>query len=172
MNTNEMKKKVKWDVLLAALLIPLFVGVFSAYLTNEDMKLYGSFNHPVLAPPAWVFPIVWTILYVMMGVASYLVYMADAGRDEKNKALQFYAGQLAMNLFWSTLFFTYKRYLLSLIWLLIMWVMVMICAARFLRIRRAAGIMMGVLFLWTTFAAYLNLAYYVMSITPAAASAL
>ncbi len=156
-------KKKRILLLVALILIPLLVGIFSAFLTAEDMKLYGTLADPPLAPPAWLFPIVWTVLYGMMGAASYLVAVSGAEEGEKRTALTFYAVQLAMNLFWSTLFFTYQRYLVALIWLLLMWVLILVCAIRFFRIRRAAGIMMGVLFVWTTFAAYLNLAYYMMS---------
>lgn len=162
----DTKKSVRVGVLLIALLIPLLVGGFSALLTAEDMKIYETMNRPPLAPPGWVFPVVWTILYVMMGLASYFVYISKADSERKRKALSYYAAQLAMNLFWSTLFFTYSRYLIALIWLLVMWVLILVCVIRFYRIRHAAGLMMGVLFLWTTFAAYLNLAAYIMSITP------
>lgn len=163
---NEAGKKVRVFALIAALLIPLLVGGFSALLTAEDMKLYETMNRPPLAPPGWVFPIAWTILYALMGLASYYVYSSDADPERKRKALLFYAAQLAMNLLWSTLFFSYQRYMISLIWLLAMWVVILVCAVRFYRIRHAAGLMMGVLFLWTTFAAYLNLACYMISITP------
>ena len=164
--TDERKKNVRVFTLICALVIPLLVGGFSAFLTSEDMKIYGMMNHPPLSPPAWVFPIVWTILYTMMGLASYFVLVSDTDPEKKRKALLFYAAQLAMNLFWSTLFFTYRRYLISLIWLLAMWVLILICTVRFCRIRKASGLMMGGLFVWTTFAAYLNLGWYVMSITP------
>lgn len=163
---EETFRKLRIVPLIAALLIPLLVGGFSALLTAEDMNIYETMNRPLLAPPGWVFPIVWTILYVLMGLASYFVYTSDVEPERKRKALLYYAAQLAMNLFWSTLFFTYARYLLSLIWLLVMWGLILICTIRFYRIRRSAGLMMGGLFLWTTFAAYLNLACYVMSITP------
>lgn len=152
--------------LIVSILIPLLVGGFSAFLTSQDMNIYESAKQPLLAPPGWLFPIVWTILYVMMGIASYLVYASDADYGRKRTALTFYAVQLIMNFFWSTLFFTYRMYMIALVWLLIMWVLIIICAIRFYRIRRAAGILMGVLILWTTFAAYLNLAWYVISITP------
>ena len=163
---DKTKQKVQVVALITALIIPLLVGGFSALLTAEDMKIYETMNHPPLAPPGWVFPIAWTLLYAMMGLASYMIYISDAEPERKRKALWLYAAQLAMNLFWSTLFFTYSRYLISLIWLLAMWGLILIAAIRFYRIKRAAGLMMGVLFLWTTFAAYLNLACYVMSITP------
>ena len=162
----ETKQKLKVGFsLAAAILIPLAVGAFSAFLTAEDMKGYETLPHPALAPPGWIFPIVWTILYVTMGIASYLVYAADTAPETKRRALRPYAAQLAMNLFWSTLFFTYTRYLVSLLWLVGMWVLTLIAAVRFFRIRRAAGVMMSVLLLWSSFAAYLNFSYYAMRIT-------
>lgn len=158
------KKKIRIIVLLIALLIPLFVGGFSAFLTARDMKLYGLMDHPPLSPPSWVFPIAWTILYLMMGLASYLVYTSDVDPQRKNKALLFYIAQLSMNLFWSTLFFTYRQYLVSLIWLLVMWGLIIITTIRFFLINRASGLMMAALLLWTTFAAYLNFGFYLMSL--------
>lgn len=159
------RPKIRFFVLIPTILIPLLVGGLSAYLTAGDMKLYETMVKPPLSPPGWLFPIVWTILYIMMGIASYLVYTADVDPERKRKALTFYAAQLGMNLFWSTLFFTYENYLISLIWLLIMWVLILISAIRFYRIHRAAGLMMGVLFLWTTFAAYLNLGWLIITMS-------
>ncbi len=156
-----MKNK-RISTMIIAVLIPLAVRVFSAFLTGSDMKIYESMNRPFLAPPGWVFPIVWTILYIMMGIASYLVYTADADAEKKRKALMFYAGQLIMNFFWSTLFFTYNRLLISFIWIMVMWVLVLICMIKFFKINTHAGLIMAVLLLWTTFAAYLNLAYCIM----------
>lgn len=164
-DTRRVKRRPHVFAMIVAVLIPLLIGCFSAFLTSEDMVAYEAMNKPPLAPPGWVFPIVWTVLYVLMGVASYLVYVSDADADARRKALMFYAAQLIMNFFWSTLFFTYERYLTALIWLLIMWVLVIVCVIRFYKICHAAGIMMGALFLWTTFAAYLNLACYTMSLT-------
>lgn len=161
---NNTYKKIYVFPLVIAIIIPLLVGIFSAFLTSDDMKAYEVMKHPPLAPPGWLFPIVWTILYIVMGIASYLVYVSDAGAEQKRMALTFYAAQLIMNMFWSTLFFTYKLYLVSLIWLLAMWVLIIICVFRFLRISKAAAAMMGALLLWTTFAAYLNLAYFIMNI--------
>lgn len=163
---TERKKKLRIGALIAALLIPLAAGGFSAFLTAGDMDLYESMSRPALAPPGWLFPIAWTVLYVMMGVASYLVYVSDAPAETKRKAFRPYIAQLAMNFFWSTLFFTYNRFLTALIWLLLMWVLVLITMIRFFRISRASGLMMCGLLLWLTFAAYLNLACYVLSVTP------
>lgn len=160
---KENAQKIRILALIGAIAIPLLVGGFSAFLTAGDMKIYETMEHPPLSPPAWLFPIVWTILYLLMGFASYLVYVSDAEPERKRKALMFYAAQLIMNMFWSTLFFTYKLYLVALFWLLAMWILVLICAIRFYRIKKIAGLMMGGLLIWTTFAAYLNFATYVIS---------
>lgn len=164
---TEHRKKVRVFALIAAVLIPLAVGGFSAMLTAGDMNIYDSAVRPPLAPPGWLFPIAWTVLYILMGLSSYFVLVSDAYEDRKRKALRLYSVQLAMNFFWSTLFFTYERYLLSLIWLLVMWVLILITIIRFIRIRRLAGFLLCPLFLWTTFAAYLNLAWYLLSRAPA-----
>ena len=158
-------RKIKVGALTAALLIPLLTGVFSAFLTASDMDLYETMNRPALAPPGWLFPIAWTVLYILMGLASYIVLTSSEDQDKKRRALTVYAAQLIMNFFWCTIFFTYRLYLVSFIWLLMMWILVIICAVMFFRIRRKAGLMMLPLALWTTFAAYLNLATYIMSVT-------
>lgn len=164
---TDSKPRMHIFSMIVAILIPLLIGAFSTFLTSEDMVIYETMEQPPLAPPAWLFPVAWTILYILMGISSYLIYAAEADPDKTRKALTIYAIQLAMNFFWSTLFFTYSRYLIALIWLLAMWVLILICVIRFYRIRRIAGLLMGILFLWTTFAAYLNLAIYLISITPA-----
>lgn len=159
-------RKVRVLTLIVAILLPLGVGGFSAFLTAEDIRVYADMNRPPLAPPGWVFPVVWTLLYVLMGVASYLVYTSDADPTLKRRALTVYCIQLAMNFFWSTLFFTYARLLTAFIWLTLLWLFTLGCTVRFYYIRPAAGLMMGGLLVWTTFAGYLNLACYLLSITP------
>lgn len=159
-------KKTRIGILFAAILIPLLTGVLSALLTMKDMQLYVLRNHPPLSPPAVLFPIVWTVLYLMMGIASYQIWTSDVSREKRNKALNIYYAQLAMNFFWSILFFIYDWYLFALIWLVIMWILVLICMIRFIRIKASAGLMMIPLLVWITFAGYLNAAWYIMSRTP------
>lgn len=167
---NAAVHKIRILPLSILIAIPLLTGGFSALLTAEDMNIYDAVSRPPLSPPAILFPVVWTLLYVMMGIASYLVYTSDVQPERRRGALTLYAAQLIMNMFWSTLFFTYGRYLISLIWLAAMWVLILICGIRFYRINRSAGLMMGGLLLWTTFASYLNLAWYILSITPSPAN--
>lgn len=160
--------KQKWSAvtLFTAILIPLLTGLFSAFLTAGDMKIYGTMNHPPLAPESWVFPVAWTILYTLMGLASFFVYTSDVAPKQKVKALTFYIVQLVMNMFWSTLFFTYGHYMIAFIWLVAMWILILLCAIDFYKIHKLAGVFMVILLCWTTFAAYLNLAIFIMSITP------
>ncbi len=164
--TDTNKQKKNFITLMIAVAIPLIVGAISALWSAKDMRFYDIMNHPFLAPPGWVFPIVWVILYIMMGIASYYIVTADTDPDWKIHGLVFYCAQLLMNFFWAPIFFVGKNYVVALILILMMWVATLICTIYFFRIKKLAGVMMLVLLLWTTFATYLNIAYYIMSITP------
>lgn len=150
-------KRIRLGVLIGALAIPLLVGMISAALSSKGMAAYGSMDKPLLSPPAWVFSIVWTILYLMMGFASYLVITAEANKRSRIMALFLYIIQLAMNFWWSIIFFNEGLYLIAFIWLLVMWGIVVFCAFKFYMINRLAGCLMMPYIIWLTFAAYLNL---------------
>ena len=163
---TERKQKVQVLALIIAILIPLIIGGVSAILTAKDMSIYETMNKPALAPPSWLFPIAWTILYVLMGLASYYIFTSFAETSKKWIALAFYFAQLVLNFFWTPIFFTYSLYLIAFIVLIVMWVLILICVILFFKIKPIAGLLMCPLLLWTTFAAYLNFSYYIMSITP------
>lgn len=130
------------------------------------MKEYFFLNKPALSPPGWIFPIVWTLLYIMMGLASYLVINSGAKRELLTSSMIFYLVQLLLNFLWSLLFFNHSLYLTAFAELTAMWVTVIITAVMFFRASKAAGILMIPYILWLTFAAYLNFAVYRLSITP------
>ncbi|MDO4808558.1 MAG: TspO/MBR family protein [Eubacteriales bacterium] len=153
-------------VLVIAVLIPLAVGGASSVITRSAMTQYNSFNKPALSPPGWLFPVAWTILYILMGLASGIVFLSDCDPDVKRTALIIYVVQLVFNFFWSIFFFNMSLYLFSFIWLLAMWMMVIACTVLFWIANRAAGMMMLPYIAWSTFAAYLNLAVYLMSRKP------
>ena len=161
-----MKVNLRPGRLALAIAIPLCIGGISAVLTGDMMKEYFFMNKPPLSPPGWLFPIVWSILYVTMGLASYILLTSGAGRELIVKALVFYGVQLALNFFWSILFFNYSLFLWALIELLAMWVTVIVTAVLFFRADPSAGWLMVPCVLWTGFAAYLNYAVYKLSITP------
>ena len=96
--------KPDWKKLLICLGIPLAVGGLSA-LISGGMGSYGNFVQPPLSPPGWLFPLVWTILYLLMGYASYRILTSGAPEAEKRSVLLFYGAQLALNFLWSPIFF-------------------------------------------------------------------
>ncbi len=154
--------KIKWKRLILSLAIPLLVGGVSGFLTMGSMETFENLNKPPLSPPGWVFPVVWTILFLLMGLASYFVSLSPKD-TEKKKALFVYALQLAVNFFWSIIFFNMERYLLSFIWLLLLWVLIIVTFFDFRKISRLAGYLLIPYFLWVTFAAYLNLFIYLLN---------
>lgn len=154
-------RKISIGTLLIALLLPLVIGGLSASLTAQGMTAYGSMNKPPLSPPAWVFPVAWTILYLMMGLSSYFVFTSE--EPNKGMALLLYVIQLAMNFMWSIVFFNWGLYLFAFIWLMVMWCVVIICAFRFYSFSRMAAYLLIPYILWLTFAAYLNLGTYLVN---------
>ena len=128
----------------------------SAFLTRGSMEAFESLNQPPLSPPGWLFPIVWTILYTLMGIASYLVLESDADSNKVSTAMTIYIWQLAVNFLWPTFFFNFGWYLFAFIWLFFLWVLVLITTLRFFNVSKIAGILMIPYLLWTTFACYLN----------------
>ncbi len=156
-----MSKKVKSYVI--AILIPVAVGLLSAFLTRGNMDLYATVERPAIAPPAILFPIVWTVLYVLMGVGSGIVYNADATESEKSQALLYYGLQLAVNFFWSILFFNQRAFLLSFLWLILLWVLIIVMIVSFAKVSKTAAWLQAPYLLWVTFAGYLNLAIYLLN---------
>lgn len=155
-----MKLHLQWKTLLFSILIPLAVGGVSALITQNGMELFQNVSKPPLAPPNWLFPIVWTILYIMMGIASYLVYTAT---DRQNSALPLYGIQLVFNFFWSIVFFNLQWYLFAFVWLILLWLLILLTTMRFFQSTRAAGFLMLPYLFWVTFAGYLNFGVYLMN---------
>lgn len=152
-----MKKKVDIKLLAKCIAIPLLVGAVAGFISGGGMRVFESVNQPPLSPPAWVFPVVWTILYTLMGISSYWIMTSGAKEDQIYKAMSLYWYQLAVNFLWPTFFFNFRWYLFSFFWLVLLWVLVLAMILRFWRIdRRAAWINIPYL-VWLTFAGYLNL---------------
>lgn len=146
-----------------SLFIPVMVGIISAAISSRGMEIYKVMEKPPLSPPAWVFSVVWTILYLVMGLSSYLIIEARTDVKSKAAALMFYGIQLFMNFMWSILFFNLGMYMFSFIWLVIMLCVVVICAFKFFYISSLAGFLLVPYILWLSFAAYLNLGAYMLS---------
>ena len=154
--------KINWKRFLICLAIPLAVGGLGALLSG-GMSDYGAMEKPALSPPGWVFPVAWSILYLLMGYASYRVLESDATEAEKKKALILYGLQLAANFIWPLLFFGGGWFLLSFFWLILLWVLIYLTIRAFGRIDELAGNLLIPYILWVTFAAYLNFGIYVLN---------
>lgn len=140
----------------------LAVGGVSALLTQEGMQAFAALNQPPLSPPGWLFPVVWTILYVLMGIGMAIVWRETSGR-ERRRATEAWALQLAVNFFWTILFFRLEARLLAFFWL----VLLLVLAARMARIfeqhsRLAAQLQLPYL-AWLAFAGYLNFAVWLLN---------
>ena len=146
------KKNIK--ALVIAILIPLAVGALSALLTKDSMQVYNQLNKPALSPPPVVFPIVWAILYILMGISSYMIH--KSGAHNRASALKLYAVQLALNLAWPIIFFALQLYLAAFLWLLALIAVLGVMIYRFYRINPLAAYLQLPYLAWTLFAAYLN----------------
>lgn len=149
--------------LIKCIAIPLIIGGISAFLTRGSMEVFEQLNQPPLSPPGWLFPIVWTILYLLMGIASYLVIESEVDPDKIAGAMTVYIWQLVVNFLWPTFFFNFGWYLFSFFWLVFLWVLVLITTLRFYGISKTAGFLMLPYLLWTTFACYLNLGVWYLN---------
>lgn len=154
--------KIHWKKLLLFVAIPLIVGGLSALITMGSMESFELINKPPLSPPAWLFPVVWTLLFILMGIASYIVWEQGTGAERRN-ALTIYFVQLFFNFCWSVIFFSFEAYLFAFVWLIILWVLILATTILFYQISKPAGYLMLPYLLWVTFAGYLNLAIYLLN---------
>ena len=146
--TVRLKKLILWVA------IPLIVGGISSLLSGDMGQMWNTLRRPPLSPPGWVFPIVWTVLYVFMGVAAYLV--SESSSTLRPIALRLYWLQLLLNFLWSPIFFGCNMPGLALVIAIALWAVLGFTVLVFARVDRLAGLLMLPVLLWVTFAVYLN----------------
>lgn len=157
-----MWQKIKPYVISVA--FALGIGGLSALITAGNMDLYSEIVQPSLAPPAFLFPIVWTILYILMGISAAMIWKERSTmRAEVDKALTVYALNLFLNFFWSIIFFNMRAFLFAFIWLVALWAVILIMIIKFAKIKPIAGYLQIPYLLWVTFAGYLTLAIYILN---------
>ena len=149
--------KINKKSLAISVAVPLIVGAVSGLISADATESFGSVNQPPLSPPGWLFPVVWTVLYILMGIASYLVYESDVSKKEKATALAFYDAQLAFNFFWSILFFNFELYFFSFFWLIVMLALIIVTTVLFFGISKTSAYFMLPYIVWVIFAGYLNI---------------
>ena len=142
----------------------LAVGGLSALLTVGNMDLYSTINTPPLAPPAILFPIVWTILYVLMGISAAMIYNTEtAPMPQRKSALYTYVLSLFFNFFWSIIFFNMRNFLFAFIWLLVLLFLIIRTIMKYYKINPLAAYLQIPYLIWVTFAGYLNFAIWLLN---------
>lgn len=154
--------KIYIKKLAGCIAIPLVVGGLSALFTMNSMDKFEALNKPPLSPPSWLFPVVWSLLFILMGIAAYLVKI-NGSKEETKNAFIVYGVQLAFNFLWSIIFFNMGAYLFAFIWLVALWFLIIVNIVLFYRISKPAGLLLIPYLLWVTFAGYLNLAIYLLN---------
>ena len=151
------KQCLKWVALTES------VGLLAGILSREGTMLYQQYAiKPPLTPPGWVFGVVWTILYALMGLSMSRV-IGTGEQKQGNRCLNLFIVQLIVNFFWPLLFFNAQAFGIALIWLVLLWVLVLAMTLCFYRIDRRAALMQLPYLLWLTFAAYLNAGVWLLN---------
>jgi len=153
--------KIRWKTLIISLVISLGVGAISGFLSKDSMQSYSELIKPALSPPGWVFPVVWTILFALMGISAYLVFISNSPNSKQ--ALYYYFIQLGINFLWPLLFFNLEAYLFSFFWLVLLWIFILLMILEMKKANEKAAYLQIPYFLWVTFAGYLNFMIYLLN---------
>ena len=156
-------KRNHWKVFIVSVVLAEAVGALSGWLTRDGAQQYAqSIVLLPLSAPGIVFPIVWTVLFALMGIGSAIVWLAPDSQA-RSGALRLYAVQLAFNFVWSLIFFNWKNYGFAFVWLAALWVLIGWMILRFRALVPAAGWTQVPYFLWVAFAGYLNLGVWLLN---------
>ena len=150
--------KINIRKIIICILIPVLLGTAVGLLTSGS---YNDMRQPSFAPPGIVFPIVWSILYTLMGISSYIVLESDS--YSKDEAIFIYVVQLIVNLLWSFFFFTFKWYFFSFIWILLLIFLVSVMIKKFYDISKISGYIQIPYLVWLIFAAILNFSIFTLN---------
>ena len=146
----------KIKIYIKSILIPVIVGGIVGLITSSAID-YNNLKKPFLSPPSAVFPIVWTVLYILMGV-SYGILKSNNLTDQETDRI--YYAQLIVNALWSIFFFLFKWRLFAFIWIILLAVLVILMIVKFYRKNNVAGLLQIPYILWILFASYLNISTY------------
>lgn len=160
---NNLQFKGNLMLLLKSIAVPLLTGALASILTIQSMQNFSTLNKPVFSPPAILFPIVWTILYTLMGIGSYIVVTSGGSESDIQRAIRIYRLQLLVNFLWPTFFFNFQWYLFSFLWLIFLWILVFVMIIRFERVSKIAAYINIFYLIWLTYAAALNLSIFMLN---------
>lgn len=149
----------KIKLYLKSILIPVIIGGIVGILISKTID-YNTLQKPFLSPPSILFPIMWTILYILMGISYGILKTRNL---DKPKIKFIYYAQLFVNALWSIIFFNLKWRLFAFLWILILDVLVIIMIIEFYKKNKTAGLFQIPYLLWILFASYLNLSIYLLN---------
>ena len=144
-----------------SILLALTVGGLSALSTAGNMNIYDKINTPPLSPPGWLFPVVWTILYILMGVSAGMIFTSDS--PKKDDALFIYAISLVLNFSWSIFFFNMQSFIIAFIILVALWLSIILTIIKYHKISPVSAWLQLPYLVWVTFAGYLNFAIILLN---------
>ncbi len=159
----KVKGKSDFVTLTIAALIPVLIGAISGYFASGSAAVYKNLRQPSFAPPGWIFGPVWTSLYILMGIASYRVYMHYKQNNSSLKPLIFYAVQLVFNFFWTLIFFRFGLRGYAFFELLILWILILITLKLFFSEDKFSGYLLIPYILWVSFAGVLNYSVWILN---------
>lgn len=157
-----MMKKINWFKLIVIVLITELIGLLGGLFSGIRWQIYTSLIKPPLSPPGWLFGLIWPVLYLLMGIAAYIIYQMPQ-TPERKKATTLYWVQLFVNFLWPIVFFRFQWYWISVIVIVLLDVLALITTIRFYKIEKAAGYLMIPYLLWILFATYLNIGIAVLN---------
>ena len=153
----------KYKTYIISSLIALSVGLLSALLTLENMNL-SAIRQPPLSPPAVLFPLIWSVLYILMGISSARIFEKKSSFPEKSRsALSTYASSLVVNFAWSIIFFNFGAFFIAFIWILLLEFLILKTVKEYAELDKKAALLQIPYALWVAFAAYLTLAISILN---------
>lgn len=152
--------KAKLKTYIYSIFSAVLVGVLSALFTMGSMDIYNDILTPPLSPPSWLFPVVWTVLFMLMGISAARIKLANAPRRQKDSVLRTYHISLAVNFLWSIIFFNLRAFLFAFVWLLFLLTLIIITIVKYYKIDKLAAYLQIPYTLWVAFAGYLTFAIW------------
>ena len=147
---------MKLKKLISYILITIIIGSFFTLFIMNSFGIYQEINRPILSPPSIVFPIVWSVLYFLMGIAAYRIYMNNKANKKDYNGYFYYLVQLLVNFLWSIVFFNFRLYGISFILIIILLILIIITTIKFFKVDKIAAILMIPYILWVSFESYLT----------------
>ncbi len=165
MYKQEVLTMKKFDLtgLLIHIVSAELVGALSALISGSFSEVYSSIARPPLSPPSAVFPIVWAILYALMGASAYIIFSQDDDIPERNTAIGLYVIQLAVNFAWSIIFFRFRAFFAAAVTAVVLAMLVTAMVLSFRKVSKTAALMNLPYLLWSFFAAYLAFGVWLMN---------